>query len=75
MLSYLSLMPAGAGAPGYENEAWSLEVFGCHGCHPCPLDSGFRGNDDLGGDSTGATYFRANEDKRGRIDIGAHRRG
>ncbi len=45
--SYQSLMPAGAGTPRYENEAWSLEVFGCHGCHPAPLDSRFRGNDEL----------------------------
>ena len=49
MLSYQSLVPAGAGAPRYENEAWSLEVFGCHGCHPAPLDSRFLGNDELRG--------------------------
>ena len=29
-----------------------------------PLDSGFRRNDELGGDSTGATYFRANRSCR-----------
>ena len=49
MLSYQSLMPAGAGAPRYENETWSLEVFGCGWCHPSPLDSGLRRNDELGG--------------------------
>ncbi len=58
MLSYQSLVPAGAGTPRYENEAWLLEVFGCDWCHPAPLDSGLRRNDDLGGDSTGATCFR-----------------
>ena len=46
MLSYQSLMPAAAGTSRYENEAWSLEIFGCHGCHPSPLDSGFRRNDE-----------------------------
>ncbi len=59
MLSYQSLMPAGAGAPRYENEAWSLEVFGCGWCHPSPLDSRLRGNDEL----------------RGRNDENAERRG
>ena len=49
MLSYQSPMPAGAGTPRYENETWSLEVFGCHGCHPSPLDSGLRRNDEFGG--------------------------
>ena len=42
-------MPAGAGTPRYENEAWSLEVFGCGWCHPFPLDSRFRENDEFGG--------------------------
>ncbi len=37
--------PAGAGTRRYENETWSLEVFGCGWCHPSPLDSRFRGND------------------------------
>ena len=27
-------MPAAAGTPGYESEAWSLEAFGCHWCRP-----------------------------------------
>ena len=49
MLSYQSLMSAGAGTPRYENDAWSLEVFGCHWSHPAPLDSRFRGNDELRG--------------------------
>ncbi len=40
--SYQSLVPAGAGTPRYENETWSLEVFGCGWCHPSPLDSRFR---------------------------------
>ena len=48
MLSYQSLMPAGAGTPRYENETWSLEVFGCGWCHPSPLDSRFRENDEVG---------------------------
>ena len=48
MLSYQSLMPAGAGTPRYENEAWSLEVFGCGWCRPSPLDSRFRENDEAG---------------------------
>ena len=70
--SYQSLMPAVAGTPRYENGTWSLEVFGCGWCHPSPLDSRFRENDELGGDSTGATYpgsesgtcFRANRSCR-----------
>ncbi len=41
--------PAGAGTRRYENEAWSLEVFGCGWCHPFPLDSRFRENDEFGG--------------------------
>ena len=49
MLSHQSLMPAGAGTPRYENETWSLEVFGCGWCHPSPLDSRFRENDEFGG--------------------------
>ncbi len=48
MLSYQSPMPAGAGTPRYENETWSLEVFGCGWCHPSPLDSRFRENDEFG---------------------------
>ena len=48
MLSYQSLMPAGAGTPRYEIETWSLEVFGCGWCHPSPLDSGLRRNDEWG---------------------------
>ena len=24
----------------FSHSVWSLEVFGCHGCHPSPLDSG-----------------------------------
>ena len=47
--SYQSPMPAAAGTPRYENETWSLEVFGCGSCHPSPLDSGLRRNDELGG--------------------------
>ena len=39
VFSYQSLVPAGAGTPRYENETWSLEVFGCGWCHPSP--SGF----------------------------------
>ena len=42
-------MQAGAGTPRYENETWSLEVFGCGWCHPSPLDSRFRENDELRG--------------------------
>ena len=49
MLSYQSPMLAGAGTPRYENETWSLEVFGCGWCHPSPLDSGLRRNDEFGG--------------------------
>ena len=41
--------PAGAGTPRYENGTWSLEVFGCGWCHPSPLDSRFRENDEFGG--------------------------
>ena len=48
MLSYQSPMPVGAGTPRYENETWSLEVFGCGWCHPSPLDSRFRENDEFG---------------------------
>ena len=48
MLPDHSSMPVAAGTPRYENEAWSLEVFGCHGRHPSPLDSGFRRNDEAG---------------------------
>ncbi len=48
MLSYQSLMSAVAGTPRYENEAWSFEVFGCGWCHPAPLDSGLRRNDEAG---------------------------
>ena len=61
MLSYQSLMPAGAGTPRYENETWSLEVFGCGWCHPSPLDSRFRENDELGGrnDEAGAGGIQA----------------
>ena len=33
-------MRVAAGTPRYENEASSLEVFGCHWCHPLPF--GFR---------------------------------
>ena len=33
---------------GMENETWSLEVFGCGWCHPSPLDSGLRRNDEWG---------------------------
>ncbi len=47
--SYQLPMPAGAGTPRYENEAWWLEVFGCGWCHPSPLDSGLRRNDEAGG--------------------------
>ncbi len=47
--SYQSPMLAGAGTPRYENEAWSLEVFGCGWRHPSPLDSRFRENDEFGG--------------------------
>ncbi len=49
VFSYQSLMPAGAGTPRYENETWSLDVFGCGWCHPSPLDSRFRENDEFGG--------------------------
>ena len=48
MLSYQSPTPAVAGTPRYENETWSLEVFGCGWCHPSPLDSRFRENDEVG---------------------------
>ena len=66
MLSYQSLMPAGAGTPRYENETWSLEVFGCGWCHPSPLDSRFRENDELRGGVTswGTEAFRHT---RGRV--------
>ncbi len=47
--SYQSPTPAATGTPRYENEAWSLEVFVCRGCHPSPLDSGLRRNDEAGG--------------------------
>ena len=33
----------------YENETWSLEVFGCGWCRPSPLDSRFRENDEAMG--------------------------
>ena len=49
VFSFQSLMPAGAGTPRYENETWSLDVFGCGWCHPSPLDSRFRENDEFGG--------------------------
>ncbi len=49
MLWYQSPMPVAAGTPRYENETWSLEVFGCGWRHPSPLDSRFRENDELGG--------------------------
>ena len=42
-------IPPGAGTPGFENETWSLEVFGCDWCHPSPLDFGFRRNDECEG--------------------------
>ena len=35
-------------------------VCGSFATHTPPLDSRFRGNDELGGDSTGTTYFRTN---------------
>ena len=35
-------------------------VCGSFATHTPPLDSRFRGNDELGGDSTGATHFRTN---------------
>ena len=113
MLSYLSLMPAGAGTPRYENWVhWLMEESGvvC-ATHPTPswgqapalhfscdpglslfgrrwlvspagtgIDPGsesgicFRTNDDTGG-LTGAAFSPTNEEKRSRIDIGAHRRG
>ena len=62
-------MQAGAGTPRYENETWSLEVFGCHGCHPSPLDSGLRRNDELGSGtihpgSESGTCFRTNRSCR-----------
>ncbi len=44
-----AMPPAGAGTPRYENETWSLEVFGCGWRHPSPLDSRFRENDEFGG--------------------------
>ena len=47
--SYQSLMPAAAGTPRCENGTWSLEVFGGGWCHPSPLDSRLRGNDELRG--------------------------
>ena len=68
MLSYQSLMPAGAGTPRYENETWSLEVFGCGWCHPSPLDSGLRRNDEWGARRIGEGMPRmANE----RLPVGA----
>ena len=54
MLSHQSLMPAGAGTPRYENETWSSKVFGCGWCHPSPLDSGLRRNDEWGAGLTSA---------------------
>ena len=69
-------IPAGAGTPGFENETWSLEVFGCGWCHPSPLDSGLRRNDDWGAGLTkgcrewrmsaaaGAVYFHSNRSCR-----------
>ena len=61
MLSYQSPMPAAAGTPRYENGTWLLEVFGCGWCHPSPLDSRFRENDELGGrnDEAGAGGIQA----------------
>ena len=58
MLSCQSLIQGAAGTPRYENEAWSLEVFGGGWRHPSPLDSGpvsgygacfHRRNDEFGG--------------------------
>ena len=88
MLSYQSLMPAAVGTPRYENEAWSLEVFGGGWRHPSPLDSGpvsgygacfHRRNDEFGGGfgtihpgSESGTCFRANDGTRG--SAGAMRR-
>ena len=53
--SYQSPMPAGAGTPGYENETWSLEVFGCGWRHP-PLwiPASARMTNSVAGDN----YFR-----------------
>ncbi len=46
-------IPAAGGTLRFENETWSLEVFGCGWCHPSPLDSRFRGNDEVGGGDDG----------------------
>ena len=54
-------MPAAAGTLRYENETWSLEVFGCGWCHPSPLDSGFRRNDEVGGRNGEGMLRMANE--------------
>ena len=55
MLSYQSLMLAGAGTPRYENwMRWLVGEFYCH-CHNPPLlDSGLRRNDDWGAGLTKA---------------------
>ena len=34
---------------GMKMRPWSLDVFGCGWCHPSPLDSRFRENDEFGG--------------------------
>ena len=39
-------------------------VCGSFATHTPPLDSRFRGNDELGGDSTGTTHFRTNRSSR-----------
>ena len=71
MLSWQSRMPAAAGTPGYENEAWSLEVFGCGWCHPSPLDSGLRRNDDWGvGLTKGCREWRMRGCRSGLSRIG-----
>ena len=52
-----------------------MEVFAGH-LQPIhhPWISRFRRNDETGG-LTGAAFSPTNEEKRDRIDIGAHRRG
>ena len=59
-------MPAGAGAPRLENGGLVAGIVCLSYLPPSatPLDSRLRGNDDLGGDSTGATYFPANRSCR-----------
>ena len=57
MFSYQSLMPAGRRhTTVLKMGLGRWRCLGVVGAHPSPLDSRFRENDELGGDSTGATY-------------------